>query len=631
MIVPMKKVTLVVMDRERETALERLREVGVVHLAKKQVSSPVLEKLMEERSRFVAADALLRTAAAEAEKKGIAPAAEPCNDPVGETLRLHEEIKTLQEANAADLREISRLEAWGDVSSKDFAELASGGVELVPYELPRRDYERLGDDDKVLVISASKTSVNVLSVGAPLGDTAKLEGKTPFALGERSLSEIRRDLDNRRTMIAELEPRLLELTFERQTITKALSILDANIEFETARVGMPTLEDLPEGASPELGIAWLTGFVPDSDAGLVKRAALENSWALIIDDVKEEDSVPTKLDNRLFGRMAKPVFGLLGTVPGYREYDISISFLAFFTLFFAMIFGDAGYGSVMFLGILLFGLKKRPKTKEGKEGFLLLAMLSFATVVWGAVNGNWFGIDSTALPGILQAVILPSFRVDPGLDIQAANKLIQQNVKHLCFIIGVVQLALAHLKNIKKLFPSLVMFSQIGWLSMVIGLYFLVLNLVLDREAFPVPAFALWMIGGGLGLYFLFVEQKGGNFLVNIGKGFANFLPTFLSAVSSFSDIISYIRLFAVSLAGLSIAQSFNGMAQAMPEGLVRILAGGLILLFGHGLNLAMNALSVMVHGIRLNMLEYSGHLGMEWSGTAYRPFAQRNAERTAS
>lgn len=631
MIVPMKKVTLVVMDRERETALERLRDVGVVHIEKKQVSSPALEKLLSERARLLAADALLRTLAAEAAKKGIRPAAEPCKDPATEALRLQEEIKTLQEANLADSREISRLAPWGEMSSKDFDELAAGGLELIPYELPRRDYDALGEDAKVLVVSSTKTMVNILSVGRPLCDTARLEGKTAFVVSERSISEIENDINDRNMLIAERAPRLLELSLERDTVTKTLAVLDSSIEFETARAGMPILEDLPQGTPPELGIAWLTGFVPDSDAGLVKRAALENSWALILDDVEEADAVPTKLDNNLFGRMAKPVFGLLGTVPGYREYDISLSFLAFFTLFFAMIFGDAGYGSVMLLGILLFGLKKRPATKEGKEGFLLLVMLSFSTVVWGAVNGNWFGIDTMSLPAFLQALVLPSFRIDPNLDMQAANKLVQQNVKHLCFIIGVVQLSLAHLKNIKKLFPSLVMFSQIGWLSMVIGLYFLVLNLVLDRDAFPVPDFALWMIGGGLGLYFVFVEQKGGNFLVNIGKGFANFLPTFLSAVSSFSDIISYIRLFAVSLAGLSIAQSFNGMAQAMPEGIVRILAGGLILLFGHGLNLAMNALSVMVHGIRLNMLEYSGHLGMEWSGTAYRPFAQRNTERTAS
>ncbi len=79
-----------------------------------------------------------------------------------------------------------------------------------------------------------------------------------------------------------------------------------------------------------------------------------------------------------------------------------------------------------------------------------------------------------------------------------------------------------------------------------------------------------------------------------------------------------------MGLAGLAIAQSFNAMALAFPSLPVKILAGSLILLLGHGLNLAMNALSVMVHGVRLNMLEYSGHLNMEWSGHAYKPFAEK-------
>jgi V/A-type H+-transporting ATPase subunit I len=153
-----------------------------------------------------------------------------------------------------------------------------------------------------------------------------------------------------------------------------------------------------------------------------------------------------------------------------------------------------------------------------------------------------------------------------------------------------------------------------------------VLNLVLSSAQFPVPEFAIYLIGGGIAAYFIFVEQKGGNFFANIGKGFANFLPTFLSAVSSFSDIISYIRLFAVGLAGSAIAQSFNDMAAgAMSAGVPGIIGGVLILVAGHGLNLAMNALSVVVHGVRLNLLEYAGHLGMEWSGYAYSPFALKS------
>jgi V/A-type H+-transporting ATPase subunit I len=133
-----------------------------------------------------------------------------------------------------------------------------------------------------------------------------------------------------------------------------------------------------------------------------------------------------------------------------------------------------------------------------------------------------------------------------------------------------------------------------------------------------------------LGTYFIFAEQNGGNFFKNILKSLTNFLSIFLTAVGSFADIISYIRLFAVGLAGSSIAQSFNSMA--IPEDgfgalgvgfILRLVAAVLILVIGHTLNIVMNALSVIVHGVRLNLLEYAAnHLGMEWSGYDYKPFA---------
>jgi V/A-type H+-transporting ATPase subunit I len=159
----------------------------------------------------------------------------------------------------------------------------------------------------------------------------------------------------------------------------------------------------------------------------------------------------------------------------------------------------------------------------------------------------------------------------------------------------------------------------------MIGLYFLVLNILL-RQA--MPFFALPCIGGGLGLYFIFNKQEGGNFFINILKSFADFLSTFLGAVGAFADIISYIRLFAVGLAGAAIAESFNNMGMGMPGMVLRLTAGALILIFGHSLNMIMNVLSVVVHGIRLNLLEYAGnHLGMEWSGYSYAPFALKKKD----
>ncbi len=169
--------------------------------------------------------------------------------------------------------------------------------------------------------------------------------------------------------------------------------------------------------------------------------------------------------------------------------------------------------------------------------------------------------------------------------------------------------------------------ADLGWLALVVGLFYLVLNLVLDAEKYPMPDFATYLIGGGFAFLILFGQQeKGQNFFVGILKGVAGLLTTFLDCISCFGDIISYIRLYAVGLATVAISQTFNGMAAGMVEtGAVGVILAVLVLTLGHTLNVVMAILSVVVHGVRLNMLEFSGHLGMQWTGYGYQPFSERD------
>lgn len=617
MIVPMKKVSLVVMNHDREASLQKLRELGVVHLEKKTVESEKLQEFLEQKNNAVKALGLLDSF--KTKKKGAVPVSEHQNTAYSaealteKVLTLAEDKKSAQDSLASDMREYSRIMEWGNFDPAAFAELAEKGVRLIPYELSRLAYENLNKETRLIVLSKDKNSVKCLVLDEALSDQA------PFILPEQSLNELEKKIQDRQLLIASIEKKIRDLSVHIPILEKRIAELLKKIEFETAKESMEFTEEGPEN----LQVAWLCGYVPHFHAGQLKRAAAENAWAVLIDDVDEADNPPTLVKNNALVRIIKPIFNLLGTVPGYREYDISLSFLIFFALFFAMIFGDAGYG-LLLLGVsLFFGFKARARSGSVPDIFLLLTLLSGSTIVWGAINGTWFAIPIETLPPFLQALVIPPFYPDPGMDPKEASNIVQQNIKHFCFIVAAVQLVLAHVKNIRKALPSLTAFAELGWLALTIGFYYLVLNLVLDPEAFPIPSFALYLMGGGLLMYFVFAEQNGGNFFKNILKGFANFLPTFLNAVSGFSDIISYIRLFAVGLAGYAIAESFNGMAMGAAGNILGMIAAVLILVLGHGLNLAMNALSVVVHGVRLNMLEYSGRLGMEWSGVKYAPFAQ--------
>jgi V/A-type H+-transporting ATPase subunit I len=621
MIVPMKKMSIILTAAAQ--GLEKIRELGVIHIEKKTVSSESLAKAVDQKNKAEIALGILRTYK-NAKNAEHHPLVE--DDITARVLGLVERRKTLQEQKTFLLKETSRIEKWGSFSPSALKELADGGVILIPYELTNKAYAAL-KDEPFIVLAKSKTGVRGVAVGREIAD------ESPFALPECSLAE----LNDKATGIAQelgaIEADLQKLSNSKSMIEAELKVFEKTIEFETARAGLEKAS-----LSADFSVSFLTGWAPVEAVDTLKRAATENGWALVIDDPAEGDKPPTLVRNNAFVRLIAPLFSFLGTIPGYREYDISFSYLLFFCLFFAMIFGDAAYGTLIFAITFCIGLNYKKKTGRTPDAVKLFGLLSLCTIVWGALNGAWFAMPYEKLPPVLQALVIPQFNSDiplspfPGvlqklfkIPAEQPSNTAYWNVQFLCFTTALIQLVWAHIKNIKKLLPSLVAVAQAGWLLMMIGLYFLVLSMLLQVE---LPEFATYLIGIGLGTYFIFAEQNGGNPIANVGKSFANFLPTFLNAVSSFADIISYIRLFAVGLAGTSIAQSFNSMAIGDGVGgsvlsvVLKIFAAVLILSFGHGLNMVMNALSVIVHGVRLNLLEYAGnHLGMEWSGYAYKPF----------
>ena len=177
-----------------------------------------------------------------------------------------------------------------------------------------------------------------------------------------------------------------------------------------------------------------------------------------------------------------------------------------------------------------------------------------------------------------------------------------------CFILGTVQLSLACVMNIRRKLKEkdLSWIADLGWLAAIDALYFVVLYLVIGQQVNLIPVACVVIAG------FLLVVCFGGmapdkTFGQGLKAGLGNAFTVFLNTISAFGNIMSYIRLFAVGMASLAIAQSFNNMALGFKGPLV--IAAILILLIGHGLNIVMGLLSVVVHGVRLNLLEFSGQL----------------------
>ncbi|MEA3346765.1 MAG: V-type ATP synthase subunit I, partial [Candidatus Auribacterota bacterium] len=337
---------------------------------------------------------------------------------------------------------------------------------------------------------------------------------------------------------------------------------------------------------------------------VLENASKKFKWALLMEDPAEEDIPPTLITNPKWINLIKPVFDIINTIPGYKEVDISSVFLIFFSVFFAMLIGDAGYGALIFIATA-FTQFKFGKNIKNKIPLFLMYVLGVCTIIWGLFTGTVFGqqwVHQTVKP------IIPWLTKD-------------NNIKELCFLIGAAQLTIAHIWQAAKKAPSVIALADAGWVCVIWGAFFLARTLIIGTGF---PRFAIGLFIAGLFFVVLFtIPPK------NFFKGlFARFITIFLSVIGSFSDVVSYIRLFAVGMASVAIADAFNKMASdfgwsSLATGFITVI----ILVFGHGLNIILGAMAILVHGVRLNVLEFSSHLNMEWSGIEYNPFSGKKSK----
>ncbi len=630
MIVPMKKVHLVVLDSERDSALDGLRRLGVMHVVTKEASSPALSTLGEKKARVENAYSYVRDLEAPKEPKGKAgkgKASAKGNQPVSSVasslgadpealtasiLSLVEERKRLEESISKDSRELERLAPWGSVDPEALKDLVAAGLTLIPYEFTEKQYAALDKQVKIMVLGRGKKTVRALLVGGEGGELPTLSADcTPLALPELSTTGLATRLEASRARLIELGASLLSLAESKASLLLYIERLDAELEFETAKAGMECL--LQGENSPSLLL--IEGYGPEPSMDSLLGAAKKGGWAILADEPEQDDAVPTMVDNSPIVRIVQPIFDFLGTVPNYREYDISALFLLFFCFFFGMIFGDAGYGALLMGAGVLGAISAKRAGKPVPTIMRLLMTLAGFTILWGVLTLNYFGIEASKMPAFFRSLDI--------YWISNANPDSGDNIKVLCFIIATIQLSIAHIKNIKRDFATLKWLGQAGQLLMVVGMINVVFNLVISSSRFPIPTYAFVLLILGFVLNFVFANYEG-SIVRSILSSLTNFVSVFLGVVNVFADIVSYIRLWAVGLAGLAISQTVNNMVGPLMGKLSLFLVLAVALAFGHGFNIILSFLSVIVHGVRLNMLEFSVHLGMEWSGFEYSPFKER-------
>ena len=619
MIVPMKKVSLVVLDRYKEEALKKLRNLGLVHVEQMQGNSEKLSSSKAVYSRLELASILLSDI--KIDKKNPVKSIPVDNDEAvlkaEDAINLFESKKNFTEELSNALKEKERLTGWGGVTPEDFEYLAQKGLFLSMYEIPAESYSRIPETVKTLYVSSTKSLTRFLTVCETKERPQELPPEAfAVAMPDLSSSELEENIASYKSELEEIAADITSSTAFLPSILKAMKVLEKDIEFENIYSGMEI-----EAGDTSHAITWLTGFIPSNEAQKLTELSKKEHWALLLSEPAEEDEVPTKLKNNKFVSLIYPVSDFLGTVPGYREYDISGWFLLFFCVFFGMIFGDGGYG-LLLSAVAVFTILKTVMSKKPVNPALnLLLLLGITTTIWGTVTCTWFGLTPQQLPDWIKNLSIPLLSNATSVISPEKEAWVKENMQVFCFILALIQLSVAHIKGIVRNIKSLKLLGELGSLLMLWGIFNIVLNMVVNAERFPILNEAMILIAAGFGLSFIFSSYEG-NIVQSILSSLKNIVSVLLGVVNVFSDIVSYIRLWAVGLAGSAISLTVNEMAGPTLGGFI-IFLGIILLVFGHGLNMVLNVLSVIVHGVRLNTLEFSSHLGMSWSGFKYKPFSE--------
>ncbi len=512
-------------------------------------------------------------------------------------------------------------------------------------ELPEKSYTALPDTITTVRLAGGKKTVRFAIVSDTLDVPIDLPPDfNPLILPDMRLSAMHTERERLQKQLPLFKAKIGARTELLAPLKAEAKKLAKEIEFETVHAGMQVIPLEEDGAAASgaaersitfaasdsaatpavssgnaekepIPLARLSGYILAEKQADFAGLAKANGWAFIADDPAEEDAVPTAMRHNRFVQLLTPLTDFLGTVPGYREPDISLWFLLFFGIFFAMIFGDAGYGGILVILSLIGIGKAKAKEQPAPLAMQMFLYLGVLTVIWGTVTCNWFGISVDYIPAWLKNLSIPAISNATEESIRNAN------LMQFCFTLGLIQLTIGHIISIVRNIRSPQILGHIGSIAMLYGMYVVVLSLVVSAERYQINQPVLIAIGGGFALNFIF-----SNYQTGIGQSIVdslkNIITMFLGVVNVFADIMSYIRLWAVGLAGSAISATVNQMA-GPALGSFLIFLGVLLLFFGHGLNYIMNVLSVIVHGVRLNTLEFSNHVGLTWAGFKYEPFAE--------
>lgn len=505
-----------------------------------------------------------------------------------QALELKHRLQDLQDERDFLVKRIKDLEPWGD-----FQFPARQGLDYLRlwfYLVPNYRLREVAETDlcwEVVHRDARYCYVVVISQQEPEGMPVKRTHA-----GAKPLSELRNRLDAVELAIEDAEA-------ERSSLTRWCLAFAASLDRLEDRAALEHASDLTRDEEPLFA---LSAWAPKERIDELYDYADHHGLVIDVRVPARDENPPTLLENEAVVAGGQDLVTFYMT-PSYWTWDPSVAVFISFCIFFAMIMADVGYGAVLgLIGALYW--KKMGGGDFGRRFRILLACLVGATLAYGAMVGSYFGVapDGDSLLG----------------HVQIFNLYDAPTMMLFSIGVGAIHIAVANLAEAWRLRRTSAALAPFGWAFIVLS--GLVLYLALQSEHDTVARICIGLMSLGLLLVVTFTGA---------GKSTVNRVLNGLLAITrltnAFGDVMSYLRLFALGLATASLATAFNGMAaeaRAQETGL-GVLVAGLVLIIGHTLNFLLGLMSAVVHGLRLNVIEFF-NWGVTEEGYLYQPFNRK-------
>ena len=603
MIVRMMKYDIVLFAAERDRFIESLRQTGMV-----DITTSGWEPTESDRALLLDIEARTKALAAIDSLSEDATTTQSV-----EAERAFECYTEAQSAIAAAKGDIARLEKsleewtpWGDFDMEQLAELAKAGVTLRYFITSTSTYDKgigeWGANYNIALISSADSQARFVVVGdgAEQIDVDAQELKAPTM----NLSQLTAAVKLAEQRIADAEQTIVACAAHREVIASELAQLKTKLQ--NLRISS-TAEQAADGM-----LLVLEGWAEETNAAKVD-ALLDASpnTVYLKSNPTPEDNTPVKLKNNRYARIFELV-GNMYALPKYGTVDLTPFFAPFYMLFFAICLCDAGYGAVILaagLGLLFKG------GKSLRQAALFSTVCGVASVAFGFAANSFFGMTISDAP---------LFEDMKFLDFQ--NQFFYASLG-----IGIFQILFGMAINIvmtTKTYGFKNALGQLGWFLLIFSSCAAGVAGMVGAEWFSFSSVAYMATVAVALVLMLLLNKPSFNIFANFGVGLWD---TYNNITGLLSDLLSYIRLFAIGLSGGVLALVFNSLAMGLTGldagieqftvgTLFQIIGASAILLVGHGINLFMSAISSFVHPMRLTFVEFFKNAGFEMGTRAFEP-----------